>query len=78
MGYSAPPRIRSIVTDRHRLTITMGEGWGELYDLKNDPDEMENLFDDPAHAGARAELFERLAYRQVELVDTSPMPTLRA
>ena len=78
MGYSAPPRIRSIITDTHRLTITQGEDWGELYDLKNDPDEMENLFDDPAHAGVRAELFERLAYRQVELVDTSPMPTLRA
>ncbi len=78
MGYLAPPRIRSIITDTHRLTITRGEDWGELYDLKNDPDEMENLFDDPAHAGARAELFERLAYRQVELVDTSPMPTLRA
>ncbi len=77
-GYSKPPRIRSLITDRYRLTVSRGEEWGELYDLKNDPDEMENLFDDPAHAALRAELFERLAHRQMELVDTSPMPTMRA
>ncbi len=77
-GYKGAPRIRTIVTATHRLTVTQGESWGELYDLANDPDEMENLFDDPAHAGVRAEMFERLAHRQIELVDTSPMPTLRA
>ncbi len=77
-GYSKPPRIRSLITERYRLTVSRGEDWGELYDLKNDPDEMENLFDDPAHAPLRAELFERLAHRQMELIDTSPMPTMRA
>jgi hypothetical protein len=73
-----PPRIRSLITDTHRLTVARGESWGELYDLKADPDEMNNLFDDPAHAAIRAELFERLTHRQMELVDTSPMPTMRA
>lgn len=77
-GYSGPPRIRTLVTATHRLTVTRGEGWGELYSLADDPGEMDNLFDDPAHAATRAELFERLAHRQIELVDTSPMPTLRA
>ena len=77
-GYSKPPRIRSLITDRYRLTVSRGEDWGELYDLRNDPDEMENLFDDPAHADIRAQLFERLAKKQIELVDTSPMPTMRA
>lgn len=77
-GYTMPPRIRSLITDTHRLTVARGESWGELYDLKADPDEMNNLFDDPAHATIRAELFERLTHRQMELVDTSPMPTMRA
>lgn len=78
MGYSRPPRLRSLITDRYRLTIVRGESWGELYDLENDPDEMVNLFDDPSHASLRADLFEQLAYRQVELADTSPMPSMRA
>jgi arylsulfatase A-like enzyme len=30
-------------------------GW-ELYDLRNDPDEMNNVYDDPAFAGIVAEL----------------------
>ena len=77
-GYSKPPQIRSLITDRYRLTVSRGEDWGELYDLRNDPDEMENLFDDPAHADIRAQLFERLAKKQIELVDTSPMPTMQA
>ena len=77
-GYSKPPRIRSIITDTHRLTVSSGETWGELYDLQSDPLEMSNLFDDPNHAAVRAELFERLSHRQMELVDTSPMPTKRA
>ena len=77
-GYDSPPRIRTIVTRTHRMTVFREAEWGELYDLVNDPNEMENLFDDPAHAMLRGELFERLAYRQMELVDTSPMPTMRA
>ncbi len=77
-GYDSPPRIRSIITESHRLTVSRGNTWGELYDLRNDPDEMENLFDHPAHASIRAEMFERLAYQQMELVDTSPMTTMRA
>jgi putative addiction module CopG family antidote len=32
----------------------------------------------PAHRGARAELMEQLAYRQMELADRSPLPIGRA
>ena len=36
---------------------------GELYDLIADPDEMTNLFDDPAAAKVRSELDRMLATR---------------
>jgi len=35
----------------------------ELYDLKNDPDEMDNRFDDPACSGVRRELEDMIAAR---------------
>jgi hypothetical protein len=36
-------------------------------------DEMDNLFDDGAHRALRGELMERLAYREMELADRSPL-----
>ncbi len=60
------------------MTIAQGDPWGELYDLASDPDEMNNLFDDPEHRSIRAELMEKLAYREMELADRSPLPMGRA
>ena len=52
--------------------------WGELYDLESDPDEMVNLWDDPASAALRAELVLRLAHKMIALSETSPNPTAAA
>jgi len=78
LGFEAPPRMRTLVTRRWRMTIYQGVEWGEIYDLDNDPHEMINLWDDAAHSGVRAELMEILARKQIELVDRSPFPTGRA
>ena len=37
-------RPRTLVTDRYRLTAYPGSDEGELFDLDNDPDELENLW----------------------------------
>jgi hypothetical protein len=60
------------------MTIAAGDPYGELYDRQSDPHEMDNLFDDPTHRALRGELMERLAYREMELADRSPLPTGRA
>ena len=78
LGHRVPPRMRTLVTRRWRLTISHGDDWGELYDLANDPHEMDNLFEDPGHGAIRGELMEKLAYRQMELTDRSPLPRGRA
>ncbi|MBC6438943.1 MAG: sulfatase-like hydrolase/transferase [Rhodospirillales bacterium] len=53
----------SVVTEAWRLTLyPQADGaWGELYDLKNDPGEHTNLFNDPDHRTIRDPLTERLA-----------------
>jgi arylsulfatase A-like enzyme len=78
LGFEAPPRLRTLITQRYRITIAHGDAYGELYDRQNDPHEMDNLFDDPAHRGVRADLMERLAYREMEFADRSPLPSGRA
>ncbi|HTV27556.1 MAG TPA: sulfatase-like hydrolase/transferase [Xanthobacteraceae bacterium] len=78
LGFASPPRLRSLITQRYRMTIAAGDPYGELYDRQSDPHEMDSLFDDPAHRGVRAELMELLAYREMELADRSPLPSGRA
>lgn len=54
-------QARSIVTeDGWRLTLYPGQAYGELFDLKNDPDEQKNLFRSPRMRARRLELSERL------------------
>jgi arylsulfatase A-like enzyme len=77
-GLPSGARLRTLVTPRWRMTIAQGDSYGELYDLVNDPAEMDNLFDDPAHRGTRAAMMEKLAYSEMELADRSPLPTGRA
>ena len=65
--------MRALVTDDWRYTLYRDQPWGELYDLKTDPFETRNLWDDPAHAGTRGQLAERLAHHLTAQMDESPM-----
>ncbi len=67
--------MRSLVTERHRLSLYDGAAWGEIYDTESDPDEMVNLWDDPASLALRAELLRRMAQKMIALTETSPNPT---
>ena len=78
MGFPNAALLRNIITEDWRLTIYRGEDWGDLYDLRNDPDESHNLWDSPSHAGARAELTQLMVQELLETVDKSPHARRRA
>jgi arylsulfatase A-like enzyme len=77
-GTSGEMSMRTLVDQRWRITYYRGVPWGELYDLANDPLEMDNLWDDPAAANAKRELTERLVHKMMELAERSPLPTRSA
>lgn len=77
-GLTAPVRLRSLLTEQHRLSIYDHAGWSELYDLEQDPHEQHNLIDQSDGLALRARLFESLAREMMMADDRSPLPTGRA
>lgn len=77
-GFDRPQRVRTIVTERYRMSLREGEDWNELYDLTSDPDETDNLYDQAAGQGVRQELTEIMLRRMISLQDRSPLPAYRA
>ena len=71
-GLPSGSRLRTLITQRWRMTIAQDDSYGELYDLQSDPHEMENLFEDSTHRSVRAELMEKLAYRQMGFPTAAP------
>ncbi|MEX2381968.1 MAG: sulfatase-like hydrolase/transferase [Opitutales bacterium] len=56
-------QLRTVRTKAHKLTVELISGVGELYDLVNDPDEMNNVFEDPAYQEVRSRLEAMIAAR---------------
>ncbi len=77
-GFDRPQRVRTVVTDRYRLSLREGEDWNELYDLSSDPSEICNLYDMPAAQGLRNSVQEMMLRRMIALQDRSPLPAYRA
>ncbi len=75
MGFKNPVKARTLITDRYRLTVFQEGSWGELYDLRDDPLELANLWEAPHAQDIKASLVHRLARALIEHAETSPNPT---
>lgn len=58
--------IKTYVNHTHKLTIYFNRDYGELFDLENDPKEINNLWDDPTSAQLKAELTTKLIFAEME------------
>ncbi len=66
------PQATMVRTAEHKLTAFHGLGTGELYDLEADPDETNNLWDDPHGQSLKLALLTRLSDRMAWTVDPLP------
>lgn len=55
-----------------KLVVYHGHGLGELYDLKADPDEFRNLWDDEAHRAIKMDLMQRSFDASMLAMDKGP------
>lgn len=59
-------------TETEKVVIYHGTGEGELYDLENDPDEFDNLWNVPNESSRRARMVERCFDASVFSMDPGP------
>lgn len=73
--YGVELTLRMVRTQRHKAIFELNSGAGELYDLQTDPDELHNLFDDPAHRPLRDDLERLMRSRPGPVLQTFPAPS---
>jgi arylsulfatase len=65
--------LRSYITDDYKLTVYSSHpDWGELFDRRNDPKELNNLWNDPKARSTRARLMQELLYAYLD--EETPLP----
>ena len=64
--------LRTVRTKRHKLTLDLRSGAGELYDLYDDPYEMNNRFNDPGFSAQQKNLVDMIRSRPADAVPRLP------
>ena len=67
------PLVTMVRTRTHKLAAFHGMKVGELYDLRHDPDEFDNLWDSPAHSDVKMEMMTLCFDASVFIQDPLPM-----
>src|SRR5262249_51239958 len=57
--------VKTYVNDRYKLTVYYRRDYGELFDLQEDPGEVNNLWDDSRHAALKCELIRQLLFAEM-------------
>lgn len=73
-GLDGPIRMRTAVTREARITLYGGEDFGELFDLRADPDELNNLWSKPEGAELKTHMMEVLAREAIGADSSALVP----
>ena len=57
---------KTYINDRYKITIYCQQPYGELFDLENDPEELDNKWNDPDYAGTKADLMDKFLHAELE------------
>lgn len=57
---------KQLVTDQYKITIYMNYEYGELFDLRNDPNELVNLWDKPEYQELKFKMIQKLVQAQMK------------
>ncbi len=58
--------LRTLVTDRYKITVYRERPEGELFDLAQDPDERNNLWDDPESQELKLRMMQQFLFAEME------------
>jgi arylsulfatase A-like enzyme len=71
--YPIKPMLRSLRTTDWKINFCQQDQYGELYNLKADPGEFTNAWNDPHAKDAREMMLHTLMTRSIAAVDPLPM-----
>ena len=71
-------KVRTMITEGYRITVYNKEGAGDLYDIKKDPDEIHNLWDDENFKHLKSKLLNKMLHELIKLQDRTPRRQARA
>lgn len=58
--------LRAYVDQKYKLVVMQNETYGELYDLENDPNELNNIFGDEKYKEIKAEVMMKYIWAELE------------
>jgi arylsulfatase A-like enzyme len=58
--------LRTLVTDRCKITVYRDAAYGELFDLQADPGELRNRWADPAYAEVKTQLLHQFVQAEIQ------------
>lgn len=57
--------LRTLITERYKITVYRNADYGELFDLESDPGEHRNRWSDPAYADVKAHLLHKFVQAEI-------------